>query len=280
MQDSSIAGIDHAVILVRDIDAAVQTYRRLGFSPTPRGYHSFGTQNHCLMFGANYLELLSVVRPDPATQYFSSFLEAGEGAGAIAFSSNDSQASHARLLAAGIHADEPVDFSRPVELADGAHDARFRITQLPVAATPGCRTFLCQHFTPELVWRPEYQQHPLGVTGIAGLTLTADQPREAIDAFARVTGLQPEATDDGWAIVIGSVRLEYSGDEALKRRLNGARIPDRPAPMIAAVHLRVADAGITGDVLSRGGVAPTVLPDGSLAIDAEEACGVVLTFRT
>ena len=61
-----IQGIDHVVILVRDLDRAEDTYSRLGFTLTPRGYHTLGSQNHCLMFGTNYVELLAVPKPHPA----------------------------------------------------------------------------------------------------------------------------------------------------------------------------------------------------------------------
>jgi catechol 2,3-dioxygenase-like lactoylglutathione lyase family enzyme len=45
-----ILGIDHVVILARDLEHARQTYARLGFTLTPRGYHTLGSQNHCIMF--------------------------------------------------------------------------------------------------------------------------------------------------------------------------------------------------------------------------------------
>ncbi len=87
-----LLGVDHVVILIDDIDAAEAAWSRLGFNLTPRGFHSIGTQNHCMMFGSDYLELLSVIRPHPVTEYFSAFLAQGDGAAAVAFSTDDSQA--------------------------------------------------------------------------------------------------------------------------------------------------------------------------------------------
>ena len=167
----NISGLDHVVILVRDLDAAQATYARLGFALTPRGFHSIGTHNHCIMFGTDYVELLALREPHPVTQYFSQFLAVAEGAAALAFSTDDAHAAHASLRASGVMADEPVDFSRPVDVDGMRRDARFRIVQLPVDETPGCRAFLCQHFTPDVVWRPEYQQHALGVVGVAGVSV-------------------------------------------------------------------------------------------------------------
>jgi hypothetical protein len=36
----SIIGIDHAVIVVQDLDKAAENWRRLGFTLSPRGTHS------------------------------------------------------------------------------------------------------------------------------------------------------------------------------------------------------------------------------------------------
>src|SRR5688572_15053512 len=132
-------GIDHVVILVRDLDRARDAYARMGFSLTPRGYHTLGSQNHCIMFGRDYIELLAVPKPHPAMQYFSEFLQRGEGLGAIALASGDAAAARAELGASGIDAEAPLDFSRPVE----GGDAKFRIVQLAAGATPGCRSFVC-----------------------------------------------------------------------------------------------------------------------------------------
>jgi len=76
-----VRGIDHAVILVRDLERARDTYARLGFTLTPRGTHSLGSQNHCIMFGRDYLELMALPKPHPAFQYFFGFSRARRGRG-------------------------------------------------------------------------------------------------------------------------------------------------------------------------------------------------------
>ena len=50
-----LTGVDHAVVLVRDLDAAEAAWRRIGFAPTPRGRHTLGPMNHCMMFERDYL---------------------------------------------------------------------------------------------------------------------------------------------------------------------------------------------------------------------------------
>ena len=56
----NLLGLDHAVLRVDDLDRAAADFARMGFTLAPRGRHSLGTENHCLMFGFDYLELLWV----------------------------------------------------------------------------------------------------------------------------------------------------------------------------------------------------------------------------
>ena len=53
--------LDHAVINVKyDMDGAVQLFKKLGFSMTPRGFHSHGSMNHLMVFENDYLELIGI----------------------------------------------------------------------------------------------------------------------------------------------------------------------------------------------------------------------------
>ena len=58
-----ILGADHVVITVRDLDAAAEQWKKLGFTLSPRGTHSpqMGSGNYTIMFGEDYLELLGVL---------------------------------------------------------------------------------------------------------------------------------------------------------------------------------------------------------------------------
>lgn len=273
-----VLGIDHAVILTRDLEHARATYARLGFTLTPRGHHTLGSQNHCVMFGRDYLELMAVPRPHPALQFFSDFLARGEGLAAVALATDDADAAHAELSAAGIQADPPLDFSRPVALEGGARDASFRIVQLPVAQTPGCRMFLCQHFTREIVWRPEHQRHAVGATGIAALAVIADELHTTAASYAAIFDVKPAPIEEGLLVATGSAPIAIASRWKLGHRLQGVGLPLRARPLVAALFIRVADRAAAAAQLRRGGFEVTALRDGSLAIGAEEACGVTLVF--
>jgi catechol 2,3-dioxygenase-like lactoylglutathione lyase family enzyme len=270
-----LQGIDHAVILVRDLERARLAYARMGFTLTPRGTHTLGSQNHCIMFERDYLELLAVPRPHPALQYFSDFLARGEGLGALALATDDAGGLYAEFTADAIAADAPLDFSRPV--AD-LGEARFRIVQLPADASPGCRMFACQHFTRELVWRPEYVRHPVGATRIAAIAVVVEDAAAASASYGKLLSAVPQAIDEGLLVQTGSAPIALTLRWKLGHRLENVGLPLRPRPLVAALFIRVANRAHAADVMRRNGLKPVALADGSFALNAEDAHGVAVVF--
>ena len=62
--DHGIAGLDHVIVGVRDLERARLGWTRLGFTLSSRGRHiGQGTANYCIMFRSDYVELLGVVDP-------------------------------------------------------------------------------------------------------------------------------------------------------------------------------------------------------------------------
>jgi hypothetical protein len=270
-----LQGIDHVVILVRDLDHAREAWQRMGFALTPRGFHTLGSQNHCLMFGRDYIELLALPKPHPAMQHYADFLAKGEGLGAIALATDDAAGLRAGFAAEGIPAEAPLDFSRPVQ---GQGDARFRIVQLPAGVSPGCRMFACQHFTRELVWRPEHQVHGNGAHALAAVAVIAEDPAAAAASYAKLLGTRPQPIAEGLLVQTGSAPVAIASRWKLGHRLQGVGLPLRPRPLVAALFVRVADRARAAAALRRNGLAPIALADGSFAVSAQDAHGVAVVF--
>ncbi|MBV9248173.1 MAG: VOC family protein, partial [Acetobacteraceae bacterium] len=77
--------LDHVVVNVRDrIEEGAQVYRRLGFTLTPRGFHTLGSINHLAMFGTEYLELIAAPAGESRRQ---EILSAPEGLNGLVFGS-------------------------------------------------------------------------------------------------------------------------------------------------------------------------------------------------
>jgi Glyoxalase-like domain len=195
--------VDHAVIVVSDLDAAAADFRALGFTLTPRGRHSIGSENHCIMFGSTYVELLAAPKPHPWLDYYRAFLERGEGLAAIALATEDADRACRELNAKGVAAKAPMDLSRPVE----GGVARFRLIQIENVPS----VFICQHLTRELVWRPEWQKHANGARELVGVAMPMPQPVDGLPTniewgaapALRIQGRRETAEAHG-------VRLEFS----------------------------------------------------------------------
>ena len=273
-----IAGIDHVVVVVHDLDHARDTYARMGFTLTPRGHHTLGSQNHCIMFGSDYVELLAMTKTHPSMQYFADFLARGDGIAAIALATDNAAAVQHSLAGDGLQPDAPIEFSRPVELPGGTRDAKFRVVQMPPALTAGARVFFCQHFTRDVVWREDCLRHPLGVTGLAAIAMVADDPVVAARGYARIFNEPAQAIDEGLLVRTGTAPIALTTRGNLGKRLREVALPPRPRPLVGALFMRVADRARAAAVLRKGGFAPRPMRDGSYALDAEQAHGITLVF--
>ena len=279
-----LQGIDHVVIAVRDIAQSAVSFRRLGFTLTPHGRHTMGSENHCVMFERDYFELLSVPVAHPVTRYYQDFLRDGEGLAALALATDDARGFHAELTADGIAADAPVDFSRPVQLAHGTFDASFRITQLAAEATPAGRVFACQHFTREVVWRPEYVQHPNAVVGLARVVAVADEAQLKVlaERYASIFAAAARPDSIGGAprfdIDTGNTPLSFTTAAGLAQLVPGVGAVTRPQPCFAALYFRSANLATAREVLRANGVPCIALSPRAFAVTPEHGHGVVLVF--
>src|SRR5579863_8642024 len=98
--------LDHVVVNVRDqIDAGLEVYRRLGFTMTPRGYHTLGSMNHLAILGSEYLELIAA---PPGDHRRAEILSSPFGLNGLVFGTEDSAAVYAGLHAAGVPVEPPL----------------------------------------------------------------------------------------------------------------------------------------------------------------------------
>ena len=64
-----IQGIDHLVIVVKDLDQATRDYRELGFNVVAGGQHPVGSHNALIAFeDGSYLEIIAFVH-DQGTSF-------------------------------------------------------------------------------------------------------------------------------------------------------------------------------------------------------------------
>src|ERR1700751_2451819 len=136
----NVIGIDHAVVMVRDLDKAAERWRQLGFTGSPRGTHSahMGTGNYTIMLDPDYIELLGVLAATEHNAPARAFIDKREGIERIAFTAVDSAEGADEIRARGYAPIGPTDFERPVTMPNGTQSAaKFRTFQWPVAGGPG-----------------------------------------------------------------------------------------------------------------------------------------------
>ena len=273
-----IKGIDHVVIIARDLDSAQDTFRRMGFTLTSRGHHTPGSQNCCVMFGQDYFELLMVPQRLPGREYYYDFARIGDGLAAVALRTDNARGAYDELTAAALAPSEPVDFSRPVQVSDGANNASFRIAQLGLEQTPGGQVFVCQHFTRDMVWRPEYQVHANTATGLAALAIVSNDVAATAAAYERLFDVKAKTIPEGLLVNTGDTPIAVVGERALAKKLPGVWISARHQPCMAVLFIHVTNRDTAESILRAGGLHPTRMPDGSVAVGAAEAHGVAIIF--
>lgn len=274
-----IPTLDHVVVNVRDrIDEGAETYRRLGFTLTPRGYHTLGSMNHLAMFGTEYLELIAAPTGNTGRQ---EILSAPEGLNGLVWGSEDSDRTYEALRAAGVPVETPQQFSRPVQLADGAHDAIFRVVRLPSTTTPAGRLYFCHHLTRNLVWRDEWRHHANGTIGVMRAVIAAQDPASLGNLFARMFGAG--AVRDiagGHRLLIGLSQFDVVTPAALVRQFGDAAPGGQGrTEFMAALTLRTRSLGTAAAALRTGGIATAGRDEDRIVVPASAAFGVALEFR-
>jgi Glyoxalase-like domain len=279
---NGIAGIDHVIIGVRDLELARHGWSRLGFTLSPRGRHiGQGTANYCIMFPSDYLELLGIVDPNDFVQRLDAFLARREGLMAAAFApAGTTEEVRSALLGLGLHPSEPRPLGRQLELPDGTVVPRFSLLSLPQEETPGLDSFICAHLTPELMRRPEWLIHPNGVRGLKGIHVLVENTAALLEPYDRLFGIQQVTTTDAVVCVhVGRHRIVFSTPDDFSTMHPALDLdPDFPLPGIISLELAVERRDDTADYLTRCQIAFDEMPDGSLVVPPREANGVMLFF--
>ena len=246
-------GIDHLVLAVRDLAAACAFYEKLGFKLTPQAQHPFGTGNRLAQLGSDFLEILSVTKPEdliePQEGVFSfgafnrDYLSRREGMSMIALKSDGWQQDRQTFSSAGFDLPEPFTFSRLARQPDGSDvKVGFDLTFVPDAGLPDAVFFTCDHqHEAAFFYKPEFQKHDNGALAVDEVFMVCEGPAN-IDAFlARLYG--------------GPSNISVSTVEQLNARFPGHDpVSVTGDAVFAGYRIRVSDLGITRSVLTSAGV--------------------------
>jgi catechol 2,3-dioxygenase-like lactoylglutathione lyase family enzyme len=272
-------GIDHAVIVTRDLDNAAETWRRLGFHLTPRSRHTeLGSENHCIIMHGDYIELLSP-GPHPGTRYFADFADARSGMAALALRSEDIEVTRAILTRSRIGIGETLTFTRPAAKPNGVVEtAEFSVAMIDQELLPGGLLFGCQHHTPQHIWVQGYENHPNSAERISAViygsddaTKTAQRFERALDRVGRggQRGTIEVATGDAPIFVVPTAALSARYYQAAEGAMS---------PGFTGLSIQVLDLQQTADWLTSQGVPFSGSTALHLLVAPAHANGVLLEF--
>lgn len=176
-----ILSLDHVVINSHfALDDSANLFRTLGFTLTPKGYHSLGSVNHLIMFSDHYLELIGL--PDQGEPLRRELLDSPPGIDGLVLASNHPEETEQALTLAGFNLQPIQHFSREVISGTQKGEARFTTLRLAPGSFSAGRIYFCQHHTPEWVWRDEWLQPG----SIQALTIVARDVATTQSAYARL----------------------------------------------------------------------------------------------
>lgn len=284
MTMATIVGLDHIVVLTRDLAAAAVRWEALGFTVSPRGLHSesMGTANNTIMLAEDYIELMGVVADTERNKPSRDFLaRRGEGIERAAFTGTNADDGVAELIKRGFAAVGPYDFSRPVDLPDGTKSAAsFRTFLWPVNERPGgLRVFACQHLTRETVWLPHLMTHANTATRITRVEMLSSDPAAAAKHMGHLIDRPVEREADGaLRVATGGRRGDFVFlDRAtLARRHEGIAIDGLPEEGAVTLGLGCRDDKAAARAI---GARAAVVRDGIVKVAPAEANGAILEFK-
>ena len=275
----AVTGLDHVVVMVDGIDAAEAAYRKLGFQVQPRGFHKkLGTANHLMIFDTDYFEILGIVEDTEFNAERREWLKDGGGLANVALATEGADVAFEAFKAAGLNPDAPLFFDRAVEIAGKTELAKFRTVRIPKTNMPVVGFFVCEHLTPEFVYRPEWAAHPNGARGILGVTVIAEQPAKWIPELEKYFGSDSVKREgDGLVVDTGTQPIRYMTPKDYAVRYPGIT-PVRPGDHPALLTIRVENLAACEALLKKNGVNFLKPDSGRLVVPPSEAAHLTLEF--
>jgi len=208
--------IDHIVISVHDVYAAIETYHKLGFTAFYGGKHASGlTQNGLVVFDdGSYLELIGLVEPATQEGEFYDLLrtDGSEGYTGFALLSDQLEADSARIQAGGVHTSEIKPGSRT--RSDGAV-IEWKMCSLDNGRNP----FVIMDQTARLLRVPAEGsniQHSNTALGIAEVHILVADLDTVIPRYTAISGASPTIQEQRvlFPLASGMIVLSRPADDA------------------------------------------------------------------
>jgi catechol 2,3-dioxygenase-like lactoylglutathione lyase family enzyme len=282
----ALLNIDHVGFGVRNLPAAAQRFRQLGFTLTTYSEHTkrgldgkpvpAGSGQYSAMFESGYIELLGI--SDPSAKHFlADRIGRYTGLHHLLFGVDDPDAASRALRHRGVLAGEPTDWERPVAQPDGTNAlARFRFFALPMESTPEGLVAAVRQLTPDVVRPTGTLKHANTAVALAGVVILSANPPELAKRYTVYLNLAPVPVGGGFVFTLPSRQeLCIVGEDELRELFPGVITP-APNCLMACV-LRVKDLGVARERIGASGATLRPWAQG-FWVDGGLALGGVLAF--
>lgn len=270
-------GIDHIVIAVTSLEAAVVDYRRAGFTVTPGGEHHGGRTHNALIPFADgaYIEIIAFRDPEAAVDHrWAARLLKGEGLIDYALRADDLRAEVTALRARGLNATDPQDGGRT--RLDGQR-VDWQTVRFLGASSPAL-PFYCVDRTERSLRVPDGEAaiHQNGVRGVEEVTVVVNDLAAAAPQFAALTGDAgtPVATGESPVREARLFRAGGAGIRVVEPDASASELRDhleRRGDSIYAVSLTAPAGGDEAIPLGLAHGARLLLPNARAWQDEDEA---------
>jgi hypothetical protein len=248
-----IQGIDHLVVVVKDLTRAMKDYERLGFTVVPGGEHPVGSHNALISFAdGSYLEIIAFYREATDHRWWNA-LSKGERFVDFCFQTDDLRGDTKTLKDAGVAINDPVPWSR--KRPDG-----FELKWLLSLATGehrGVAPFLIEDVTSRAERIPRQFDHKNRVAGIDKITVAVGELARVEKWYGALLGKgEPVAAGElgaeGLAFRAGPHVLEFVTPRSAASPLIDRLRTYGPAPYSAVLTGRGSAPGPLDNDLSHG----------------------------
>ena len=285
-------GVDHLVWCVHGLDAPARLFEAMGFTPTPRAVHPWGTANRLIVLDGSFIELLEVAEvaliPPHLPHRFSfgayarDFAARREGLAMLALQTTDALATREDWAERAVSDYEAFHFARLARLPDGTSGrVAFTLAFATTSAVPEIAWFACEQHERETFARAAQRPHANGGGRLVEVLIAAPRPHDLhpfLEALWDSRG-RVNAVRDGLLVRTPHGLIRVVERATLAERWPGAVWRNPPeGPFMAGLRLRVRDLDAAVRGLALAGLGAPVV-DGRIRLLPQLAHNVLLELE-
>jgi hypothetical protein len=216
-----------------------------------------------------YLELVGAFGEGVDNVIWDKYASTSQGVWELGFKTTGARELHQELSKVGVAMEQPYDYSRPINLDGRDLSVDFVVCYVAKTLSLPTRAFICEHITPELIWRSEWARHANGCRRILRIDVAASDPSQAAAHYSHfVEGYRRDTGPNATSIFTSNTEIRVVPEE------NCEHAPGR------TIWLEVNDLAAARSLLKSAGLALSESSDHQLTIPTGYDSGSTLIFTS